>query len=79
MALEIFLPFVLDKTIPQGASTTLYACLHPELSNDEYRGAYLDDCAIGNIVPKPENGDLTVLRQKFWEVTCEQLAEATKK
>jgi hypothetical protein len=34
------------KTIPQGAATTLYACLAPELAEAQHRGCYLCDCSL---------------------------------
>ncbi len=37
--------FIMDKNIPQGAATTIYACVHPRISNPDMRGAYLVDCA----------------------------------
>jgi NAD(P)-dependent dehydrogenase (short-subunit alcohol dehydrogenase family) len=38
--------FVMDKDIPQGASTTIYAAVAPEMQKDENRGVYLSDCAV---------------------------------
>ena len=42
----LFRTFIVDKSIPQGAATTLYACLEPTLAQSENRGTYLADCAI---------------------------------
>ena len=36
--------FVMDKDIPQGAATTVYAAVAPEMQKDENRGVYLVDC-----------------------------------
>jgi len=63
-----------DKSIPQGASTTLYGCLAPELSKDENRGAYLDDCKISS--PSTSEGvdkDGTKSAE-FWKLTEKQIA-----
>jgi NAD(P)-dependent dehydrogenase (short-subunit alcohol dehydrogenase family) len=38
--------FLTDKSIPQGASTTLYGCLCPDFEKQELSGSYLSDCAI---------------------------------
>jgi NAD(P)-dependent dehydrogenase (short-subunit alcohol dehydrogenase family) len=62
-----------DKTVPQGASTTLYGCLATEI--EEVSGAYLVDCAVATPTEKAQD---TVTRDKLFEVTKEQLAAATK-
>lgn len=68
--------FIFDKTIPQGASTTLYACLAPRVANDDMRGAYLSDCDV----KLPSKAALDEkLRQRFWEETQKQLQEAEAK
>lgn len=36
--------FVMDKDIPQGAATTVYAAVAPEMQEDKNRGIYLVDC-----------------------------------
>lgn len=42
-----FLPtFIFDKSIPQGAATTVFACVSPKIAQDDYRGAYLSDCDV---------------------------------
>jgi len=72
--------FFVDKNIPQGASTTLYGCLAPELSGTarEGRGVYLSDCAVTR--PNAQAQDVSKeLRKRLWAVTEEQLAEALKK
>ena len=38
--------FVADKDIPQGAATTVYAAISPDILQDTYRGVYLSDCHI---------------------------------
>mmetsp|Transcript_15513 Transcript_15513/g.37892 ORF Transcript_15513/g.37892 Transcript_15513/m.37892 type:complete len:213 (+) Transcript_15513:310-948(+) len=62
-----------DKTIPQGASTSVYACLAPECARDDYAGTYLSDCAPA--VPSVSGRD-AVLRDALWHATEEQLAKA---
>lgn len=70
--------FVQDKNIPQGAATTVWACVAPRGSTDSMRGAYLSDC--GPILPNAagQDNDKT-LRKKLWEVTEKQLDEAVAK
>ncbi len=66
-----------DKTIPQGAATTVWACVAPRVSTDGLRGAYLADC--GPLLPCEAGQDNDKsLRKKLWEVTEKQLDEATK-
>jgi len=36
--------FLADKTVPQGASTTLWACLSEEAGRPDFAGTYLSDC-----------------------------------
>jgi NAD(P)-dependent dehydrogenase (short-subunit alcohol dehydrogenase family) len=71
--------FFADKNIPQGASTTIYACLSPLL--DEYPGAYLVDCTVA----EPSSLTLESYTQKekktkdlLWKETKKQLEEACK-
>ena len=40
------------KTVEQGASTTIWAAVAPELENQG--GLYLDDCRVASIVTKEE-------------------------
>lgn len=68
--------FIADKTIPQGAATTVYACVAPRISLPDMRGAYLRDCG-----PYPPSTSQCIdetgeERQKLWEVTEKQLGEA---
>ena len=63
-----------NKSIAQGAATTLFGCLAPD--SPELRGAYLDDCAIA----KPETAQAVdadkKARKALWATTEEQLAAA---
>ena len=70
--------FVQDKTIPQGAATTVWACVAPKVSTDGVRGAYCADC--GPILPNPAGQDVDkTMRKKLWETTDQQLDEAVAK
>lgn len=71
-------PFLFNKSIEQGASTTLTACLDPSLDTPEARGSYLSDCHIIDTEEhcKDPTGEL---RKELWRVTSEQIDEALKK
>jgi NAD(P)-dependent dehydrogenase (short-subunit alcohol dehydrogenase family) len=71
----LFEHIIVDKTIPQGASTTLYGCLEPSLDTKELRGSYLVDCAVA--VPMTEAGrdKDKKLRQALWKATEADLAD----
>ncbi len=70
--------FVQDKTIPQGAATTIYGCVCPRVGTEGMRGAYLSDC--GEIAPNEIAHDANkTLRNALWEVTEKQLDEAVAK
>lgn len=67
----IFSRFLSDKTVPQGAATTLYGCLDPAVPP----GAYLKDCAVA--LPDAEARDEERrLRQQLWTVTDQQVTAA---
>jgi len=73
----IFRTFIIDKTIQQGAATTIYACLHNKPL--ELRGQYLADCALCDN-QTPEVLDTNKERRKaLWEVTEQELNEALAK
>lgn len=64
--------FVTDKTIPQGAATTVWACVAPVVTTEGMRGAYLADC--GAIAPSAEGRDDSgTLREALWQATEAQL------
>lgn len=70
--------FIADKSIPQGAATTLYACLEPSLKSAELRGSYLVDCAVAS--PSEAGQDVSKLSRKaLWRRTDEDLAAALSK
>ena len=63
-----FLPsFIFDKTIPQGAATTVFACVSPRVAQADYRGAYLSDCDV-----KLPSGDATSVSVRYvaYEQCC---------
>ena len=64
---------VADKTIEQGAATTLYACLAPRLDKT-FNGAYLADCDVA--VPNAKLSN-PVLRDSLWKATMDQLSAAS--
>ena len=61
-----------DRTVEQGAATSVWACLAPEVGGADFRGAYLKDCAAA--VPSAAALDPR-LQERFWEVTQERLDE----
>lgn len=65
-----------DKNIPQGASTTLWACVSPRVENADFQGTYLLDCAPYK--PNPIAEDKAV-RDALMKSTYEQLKDATEK
>ena len=66
---------IYDKTIPQGAATTLYGCLAPELSEDKNRGSYLVDCQIAAC--NKDSNDVEK-RRLFWELSEKEIESVTK-
>jgi len=67
---------IFDKTIEQGTSTTMTACLDPSLDTKEARGSYLSDCKILETEPHCRD-ESKELRRELWRLTEEQVAEAT--
>ena len=63
--------FILDKDVPQGASTSLYGCL----ADDVPAGAYLSDCAVAtpNEACQDEDGSA---RRALWELSEKLIADA---
>jgi retinol dehydrogenase-12 len=73
-----FKAFITDKTIGQGAATTLYACLAPEL--EEHGGAYLSDCTIANDKLTSEALDKDCRKRvALWDITEQQIQGALVK
>lgn len=65
-----------DKNVPQGAATSIYAAVHPQVGTPGMRGAYLSDC--GPAVPRTEaTRDVDgVLAKQLWDVTHADLEAA---
>lgn len=64
--------FLMKKTIPQGASTTLFAALAPIAKGDDFRGAYCVDC--GKQVPSAAARNVELARA-LWKTTYDQLKQ----
>ena len=72
----VFENFIVDKSIPQGAATTLYGCLEPSLTSQA--GSYLFDCAV--VEPNEEGRDAAKTKRKaLWAATVAQLEAAMQK
>lgn len=63
------------KSIPQGAATTLTACLDPALA--AHSGAYLVDCRIAESSPHCQDAS-GELRKALWRATASDISEALK-
>ena len=67
--------FFRNKNIPQGASTTVYACLDPSLV--QHGGAYLIDCKIDE--PSALGQDKNKrLRKKMWQMSVSDIRAAIR-
>jgi NAD(P)-dependent dehydrogenase (short-subunit alcohol dehydrogenase family) len=66
-------PFIrlLGKTIPQGASTTVYAAVSEDLKDQS--GAYLQDCKVAKPILRAQDAELA---KKLWEKTEELISNA---
>jgi len=64
---------VTDKSIPQGASTTMYALLEPSLV--QHGGAYLDNCRIASSSAHTQDPTKEV-RKGLWKATQEDIEAA---
>ena len=68
--------FIRNKSIPEGAATTVWACLSPSVSNPDMQGAYLSDCrAVSPSTATCRDLDGQV-RETLWNITQEDLATA---
>ena len=68
---KLFLRFITDKDVPQGASTSLYACLAEGIP----AGSYLSDCAVATPNAACEDRD-GALRKALWAQSEKLVAEA---
>jgi NAD(P)-dependent dehydrogenase (short-subunit alcohol dehydrogenase family) len=74
----LFTTFITDKNIAQGAATTVYACVAPEL--EEHNGSYLADCNVADNLLNKEGVDADKKkRAELWRVTQEQIDLALAK
>lgn len=67
------------KSVPQGAATTLWACLSPTIKEPGLKGAYLSDCAVSFPQTKCTQDSDGKIREKLWEATETQLNEVLAK
>ena len=67
---RIFGLFVGDRGIPEGAASTLWACLSPRGQDQSLRGAYIADCAPAQPLESARSDDM---REEVWRVTQEEL------
>ena len=74
----LFRAFVVDKTVSQGAATTLYACLDPSLSEQSTRGAYLSDCSVAQPSTSEARDASGENGEALWAATEEELSSACK-
>ena len=63
--------FILDKDVPQGASTSLYACLADGIP----AGSYLSDCAVATPNEACQDEDRSA-REALWAISEQLIAEA---
>jgi NAD(P)-dependent dehydrogenase (short-subunit alcohol dehydrogenase family) len=68
---KLFLRFITNKDVPQGASTSLYACLAEGIP----AGSYLSDCAVATPNEACEDRD-GALRKALWAQSEKLVAEA---
>lgn len=65
-----------NKTVPQGAATTVWACLVPESEAQGLSGAYLADCALAQPTVLGQDDSLA---EALWDATEQQLDAALAK
>jgi NAD(P)-dependent dehydrogenase (short-subunit alcohol dehydrogenase family) len=72
----LYSKFVVDRDIPQGASTTIFGALAPELEGQS--GAYLANCRV--TAPSRRGADAGgKLREALWRTTYDQINEELAK
>ncbi len=71
----------MDKSIPQGAATTVWACVSPtvDAERETYAGAYCADCAVAQPKTKEAKDVSGVLREELQRFTQMQLQDAVAK
>ena len=68
---KLFLRFITNKSVPQGAATSVYACLADNLP----AGSYLSDCDVAAPNEECEDADGS-LRKALWALSEKLVAEA---
>jgi hypothetical protein len=69
---------VTSKSIPQGAATTVWACLAPQVQEADMQGAYLDNCKAATPTTascRDANGEM---RERLWIATDAELSKALR-
>ena len=68
----------MNKSIQQGAASTIWASVSPRIACDEsMRGVYISDCAP--VAPNNAGSDVDKTgRNELWEVTSRQISDALK-
>jgi NAD(P)-dependent dehydrogenase (short-subunit alcohol dehydrogenase family) len=69
--------FMADKSIPQGAATSVWASVADAAAKPELRGAYLDDCAVSAKLSAQGRDD--ALADALWDATEARLDAALAK
>ncbi|XP_056104786.1 retinol dehydrogenase 12 isoform X2 [Rhinichthys klamathensis goyatoka] len=67
IAVKVFSPFT--KTTIQGAQTTIYCAVEPELDNES--GGYYSDCGPAQCSREASDDEMA---QKLWELSCQMLS-----
>mmetsp|Transcript_17348 Transcript_17348/g.29701 ORF Transcript_17348/g.29701 Transcript_17348/m.29701 type:complete len:387 (+) Transcript_17348:33-1193(+) len=76
--LKDLLPKIIsDKSIAQGAATTMYACLCPSLPAT-FPGAYLKDCDVAEVGKDYSSDPDGAFRERLWEATERDILNALK-
>ena len=66
---------VMDKTIPEGTATTVWACMSSDVLKEGIRGGYLVDCAPAKPTTADARDDTGSIRKALWTETFKQLDE----
>ena len=68
--------FASDKNIPQGASSTIYAMLCPQLTAEVHAGAYISDCKVAQPLCDAAVDLQGENRKLLWDASEKSLAQA---
>jgi len=69
---------VTSKSIPQGAATTVYACVAPQIQEVDMQGAYLDDCKAATPTTATCRDATGEMRERLWVATESELSAALR-